>query len=50
MRLSGHFQIFLRKDFKQNKTQNKQFPPSCEVFLSEKLMLLLFNIRLILIC
>ena len=29
--------------------QNKQFPPSYEVFVHKKLMLLLFNIRLILI-
>ena len=30
--------------------QNKQFSPSYEVFVHKKLMLLLFNIHLILIC
>ena len=42
--------IFLRRDFKRKKTQNKQFSPSYEVFVRGKLLLLLFNIRLFLFC
>ena len=42
--------IFLRRDFKRKKTQNKQFSPSYEVFVRGKLLILLFNIRLFLFC
>ena len=50
MRLSRQTQIFLRRDFKWNKTQNKQFSLSYEVFVREKLLFLLFSIRLFLFC
>ena len=41
--------IFLRRAFKWKKTQNKQFPTYYKVFVHEKVLLLLFSIRLFLI-
>ena len=41
---------FLRRDFEQKKTQNKELTSSYKVFVRKKLILLLFNVRLILIC
>ena len=50
MRLSEQTQIFLRRDFRWKKTQNKQFPRSYEIFVREKLLPLLFNIGIFLFC
>ena len=48
MRLLGQTHFF-KEEILNKKTQNKRFPLSYEVFVREKLLLLLFSIRLFLI-
>ena len=51
MRLSGQSNIFLRRDFKWKKKRGiKEFPPTDEIFMREKLLLLLSSIHLFSFC